>query len=105
MMRKKEIELVQALKKLEKMLKETPDNKEAVMLYKTFLKSFLRTKTNSIPLPSVEVMSVIKRKKPTIFSLLRKEASYSDVLYYLTSIEVNYQDAERKLAHIINENS
>ncbi|WP_026675025.1 hypothetical protein [Alkalihalobacterium bogoriense] len=104
-MRKKETELVQVLKKLEKMLKETPDKKEAVLLYKTFLKNFLRTKTSSIPLPSVEVMTVIKHKKPTVFSLLRKEASYSDVLYYLTNIEAKYQDAERKLAHIINENS
>ncbi|WP_078557169.1 hypothetical protein [Bacillus alkalicellulosilyticus] len=86
-----------ALIKFDKLLKETPDNKESVLAFKNFLLGFLRIKPKGASLPTVEVMTILKQEKPIVFSHLRKLSAYSFLFDVLTHIDMNPQKARDTL--------
>ncbi|WP_100372825.1 hypothetical protein [Bacillus sp. FJAT-45037] len=95
-MKYNEPDLKEVIKKFELLLK-SPDSIDSLYEFKNFLKNIIRTKPKSLPTPTAEFMSIIQRKKPVVFKLLKQQAQQSMYLYILTDINMNYEDAERNL--------
>lgn len=96
-----EPELKVALNKFEKMLNEYPDDfNKSVLPFKNFLKGFLRIKTTTIELPTIEVMAILKHEKPNTFYSIKKNFQHDLLFDLLTHLEMEYMEARKKLSEI-----
>ncbi|MCL7748446.1 hypothetical protein [Halalkalibacter alkaliphilus] len=100
MMNAKEPELINALQQFDELIMETPDERKFVLTFKEFIITLLKTKTTTVTIPIVEVMTVIKTKKPLVFSILKKEYDNNIIMNVVTQIDVEYREAYRKLNDI-----
>jgi hypothetical protein len=89
--------LPDALKEFEVLLKKQPDVPDSLPVFNQFIKYFLRTKTGGEPLPSVEVMTIIRNEKPNVFYLLRKQSKTNVVMNMLTNVEMDLEEAKNSL--------
>lgn len=92
-----EPELKELLLTFERLIEKYPDKPESVYAFKNFLRQLVRVKPTKLPVPTGEIMSIIHQKKPLVFSLLRKQASDNPFLYFLTDIQMKYEQAETSL--------
>jgi hypothetical protein len=89
-----EPELKDALNKFEKLLQDhSDDDLKSVVTFKSFIRNFLRVRTNSVVLPTSEVMTILKHEKPNIFFHLRKNFQSEPLFDLLTQLEVDYHKA------------
>ncbi|OIJ16198.1 hypothetical protein BKP35_04260 [Anaerobacillus arseniciselenatis] len=93
----KENELKKAIIDFEELIETTPDEKSSLAGYNNFLRGFLRIRDAKYSLPSAEVMTIIKSKKPTIFYFLKKLAAQNPTLQILTELEIDYNKAVERL--------
>jgi hypothetical protein len=93
-----EPELKDALNRFDKLLKDHhEDNLKSVVSFKSFIRNFLRVRTNSIVLPTSEIMTIIKHERPNIYSHLKRNLQSEPLFELLTQIEVGYDNALNKL--------
>jgi len=90
------------LKKFNKMLEDYPDHADSVSYFVNFLRLFLRVKPSKINLPTVEIMTIIKFEKPTVFYKMRKLAKYDFNLEFLTGLQMEHTKARENLKNIWN---
>lgn len=88
------------IKKFEELIEKVDDDKMNVPIYINFLRGFLRTKDPNHPLPSAEIMTIIKKEKPTIFYYLKKQAGQNPSLEILTQLEINFDLAVERLEQL-----
>lgn len=92
--------LSDALYEFDVLLKKNPDVPQSLPVFTQFLRYFLRTKTGGEPLPSVEVMTILKNEKPNIFSLIRKQSKHNMVMNMLTNVEMDVEEATSRLGQL-----
>lgn len=89
----KEVEIINAINRFEILIRDYPDDPKSTFAFKNFIKYFITIKPTCSNLPTSEVMAILKKEKPNIFYSLRKQASNTNYLYFLTNIEMNYDVA------------
>ncbi|MGO4890271.1 hypothetical protein ACJ2A9_21190 [Anaerobacillus sp. MEB173] len=100
-MKLQEPELKCALIQFESLMRELPDRRESLPQFKKFILFFLRIKTRSVPLPTSEIMSILKREKPTLFSIMRRELSNNLIFNIITHIDAEYWGAKKRLNELL----
>src|SRR5690606_18408743 len=95
-----EPELKAALKNFEKLLEEQPDDITAIIPVKNFLKNFIRIRCKSFNIPTSEIMSVLKHKKPTLHYHLKSTSANDPTFHILTNINMDYEKATQRLEEI-----
>ncbi|MFB5664369.1 hypothetical protein [Alteribacillus sp. HJP-4] len=95
-------DVVKAIDKFYTMLDFYTDNTYAVPKFKNFFRFFLRLEGDSRPLPSLELMAVLKEKKPTVFYYLKKDGANDKVIGILTDSPMSYEIAEKRINHYID---
>ncbi|MFB4164947.1 hypothetical protein ACE1TI_14225 [Alteribacillus sp. JSM 102045] len=98
-------ELTQAIEKFLHMIETYPDEKHSVQPFKNFLRYFLRIETKDEPLPTLEIMSVLKSAKPTIFYYLREQGNTDMMLSVLTNAPISVEVAKKRLNQYISSDS
>lgn len=86
-------DLKTVLDKFEKVMKKEPDHKSSLPIFINFFRGFLRTRDPRHSLPSAEIISIIKKEKPTVFYFLKKQALQNPSLQLLTELEMDYDKA------------
>lgn len=95
MSRENELKLI--IEKFDQLINTLPDNNNSVPSFINFLRGFLRTRDQNHALPSAELMTILKKQKPTVFYLLKKQAIKNPSLELLTQLEINYDTAVERL--------
>ncbi|BAU29702.1 hypothetical protein DFP93_10679 [Aneurinibacillus soli] len=85
------------------LLEKYPDKSEHLVIFRNFLKLFLRSKTSNGVLATVEVMTVLKHERPVVFSMLKKQANMDSVLNLLIQLEMDIEEARKRLHDIVNQ--
>lgn len=98
---KDQTELQNSINKLFDILKQYPDSPKKTYDFIAFLKSFLRIKSTK-PLPTIEVMTLIRHRKPIVFSNLRRMAPNNQMLEILTELSMDIESAEERLNNLLN---
>ncbi|QOY37639.1 tetratricopeptide repeat protein [Anaerobacillus isosaccharinicus] len=97
----KEQELSEALKHFRDLLTKYPDSNDNFFHFQSFIRKFLRVKTDKVTLPTSEIMAVIKYERPTIFRTIKGVANKDNTLYFLTHIDMDYDRAQERLNDLI----
>lgn len=71
------------------------DEKKDVFEVIDYLNGLLRTKT-TIP-PTVEIVTVLKRRKPILFQFVKKSIAPSSPLQLIMNLEMDYDEAVHRL--------
>jgi hypothetical protein len=91
-------DLSQAIQKFEDLLEKHPDSPHSMSVFTQFIKTFLRTNTKDEVLPTIEIMTVLKHKKPLIFTLIKKGSSQKNIVMdMITHIDVDLDEALQRL--------
>ena len=93
-------ELKVNIEKFYKLMEIHPDTPNSAFDFVVFLRSFLRTKSQ-LPLPTTEIMTVLKVNKPAVFFSLRGMAKQNDMLGFLTALSTDFEEAEQKLKNLL----
>ncbi|WP_025027328.1 hypothetical protein [Caldalkalibacillus mannanilyticus] len=94
-------ELIKAIKDFESLLEKHPDDSKSVHAFNHFLRYFLRIKTKAnCNLPSIEIMTILKHRKPVVYMLMRRQAQKSGALGMLTYLEMDLEEANRRIDEI-----
>lgn len=99
-MNKNTDELSNYIKKLFSILDKVPDEADSTVIFVNFLRNFLRLKTKD-PIPTIEVMTIIKHQKPTIFYNMRKLSKLDPILEVLTNISMDLEKAEERIEALL----
>lgn len=83
------------------LLEEYPDRSENLVVFRNFLKLFLRSKMFSEIVIAAKILTVLKHEKPFIFSLLKKQANADIVLSLLIELEMDIKEARQRLHDIL----
>jgi hypothetical protein len=94
-------ELKNSIRKFNCLLEGQPDDSNSVFEFISFLRYFLRIKAKD-PIPTIEVMTLIKEYKPTVFNTLKQMSKKNDRLLFLTELSMGVNIAEERLNKIIN---
>ncbi|WP_018924398.1 hypothetical protein [Salsuginibacillus kocurii] len=73
-------ELLSYIQTFEKMLDKTPDEERSLHEFVKLYRGLIRLKPKECTIPMIEITSVLKVKKPTVFHALRKHGK-SDPFY------------------------
>ncbi|WP_416150761.1 hypothetical protein ACM26V_07285 [Salipaludibacillus sp. HK11] len=95
-MKKVDEDLLNQMIKYEKMLADLEDNAAAFPEFRSFFRLLLRTKHPTLSLPVIELISLLKKKKPTVFYYLRQEAKKDFMLSILTGNLMSAEQAEKR---------
>jgi hypothetical protein len=82
------------------LLQNYPDDSGSTLVFGRFLRAFLRTNTCKEVLPTIEVMTLIKEHKPTIFHTMKKLSEKDSMLAILTGLSMDSSEAENRLQSI-----
>lgn len=93
-------ELKIQIKKFYILLQKYPDIPESAYDFVSFFRYFLRLKSQE-PLPTIEIMTVLKKNKPIVFFILRQMAKKNDTLGFLTGLSMEFEEAEQKLQKLL----
>ncbi|WP_227936038.1 hypothetical protein [Alkalihalobacillus deserti] len=96
----KEPELKAVLNQFDTLILETPDHRQNVPVFKRFITRLLKTQTYIVTLPIEEVMTIMKQKKPLVFAALRRDYSSIITIEIVTHINMEYQQAYRRLSDL-----
>lgn len=94
--------MMKVLEEYEDLLAKYPDEPKSLPVFNQFFKLFLRTNTKGKPLPSIEVMAILKSQKPLVFSLMRKQSKNNLVMDMLTHVDLDYEEAKERLNQFCN---
>jgi hypothetical protein len=92
--------LKRTIRKFYNLLKKYPDHSDSAYDFVIFLRSFLRLKSQE-PLPTIQVMTVLKEKKPVVFIALKKMSKQNDTLRFLIGLSMEFEVAEKNLQTIL----
>jgi hypothetical protein len=83
------------------LIKTIPDNDEQLTIQKflRFLQGLLRIK-QVVP-PTVEIMTVVKNRKPVLYHGARRTVLKSSNLYMLFQVDMNYELAQERLSQYV----
>lgn len=84
------------------LLEKYSDNPNNADIFINFIRLFLRTKLSGTMLPTVELMSLIKKEKPEIFAAIRQRGKYDLLLEFVTGIHMDTDNAEEKLKRYLS---
>ncbi|MBH0175355.1 hypothetical protein IHV09_17425 [Fictibacillus sp. 23RED33] len=93
-------ELIDSLLKLQELLDTVPDTVEAIPAFTQYIRSFLRIKPTGRTLPTIEIMTMIKKRKPNLYQLLKRHSN-DDMLSMLTNLGMDYELAKTKIERIL----
>jgi hypothetical protein len=93
-------ELIDSLMKLQELLDTQPDTVDSIPVFTNYIRSFLRIKPMGRTLPTIEIMTLLKKRKPNMFYLL-KRYSKDDIMTMLTYLDMDYHKAEMKIERIL----
>ena len=94
-------ELKKSIQRFYDLLKKHPDNPEVAYDFVVYLRSFLKVQSK-IPLPTIEIMTLLKKYRPNVFYALRKMAKNNLMLNILTELPMESKAAEEKLEKLLN---
>lgn len=95
-----EQKIAKAIEEFYTFLDKYPDEPKSLSIFMRFLKEFLKIPTKNQTLPTIEIMTVLKQRKPIIFSIMRRQTN--NVLYnILTQVEMELEVAEQKLNELL----
>jgi hypothetical protein len=83
------------------MLDSVPDSPESFLKFTSFLRSFLRVKSES-SLPTIEIMTVLKKSKPIVFNTLRKNVNQYEMLSFLIELSMEENVAMSNLKSFLD---
>ena len=86
------------------MLNNYTDHPDSTAIFLGFIRNFLRIKTK-MPLPTIELMTLLKKHKPSVFMTLRKMAKTNILLSFLTDLSMEIEEAEQRLKEIMENES
>jgi hypothetical protein len=89
-------ELKSCLKVFFELLEECPDQSKYADEFLRFLRSFMKINVKG-PLPIIEIMTIIKAYKPTVFFNLKKMANQNMLLRILTEESMELKKAKKRL--------
>jgi len=92
-------ELKNGIHQFYEILNKYPDEIKYTHDYVFFLKSFLKIQCQSLPL--TELMTLIKHKKPNIFSGIRRLSDKNIMLNILSELSTDIESAQNSLEKII----
>lgn len=93
-------ELIDSLLKLQELLDTLPDTVESIPAFTQYIRSFLRIRPTGRTLPTIEMMTLIKRRKPNLYQLFKKHSN-DDMLSMLTNLDMDYELAQTKVERIL----
>ncbi|WP_100331310.1 hypothetical protein [Bacillus xiapuensis] len=93
-------ELKKSIQRFYGLLKKYPDNANSAYDFNAFLRSFLKIQSKT-PLPTIEIMTLIKETKPNVFQALRKMARKNLMLNILTELSTDRESAEKNLEKLL----
>jgi hypothetical protein len=89
-------ELKSWIRRFYDLLEEYPDRSKNAAEFLSFLRDFLKIRVKD-PLPIVEIMTIIKEYKPTVFFTLKKMANKNIMLQILTESSMESRVANNRL--------
>ncbi|RJS59419.1 hypothetical protein [Bacillus sp. PK3_68] len=93
-------ELRTSIKRFYSLMESYSDTPDSAFDFIVFLRSFLRIKS-PLPLPTTEIMTVLKVNKPAVFFSLREMSKRNDILEFLTALSMDFEKAEQKLQDLL----
>ncbi|MBU9722726.1 MULTISPECIES: hypothetical protein [Bacillaceae] len=93
--------LLTTINKFMSMLNTLEDSKKSYGEFRNLLRLLIRLQNNKHTIPVVEVVSLIKAKKPNIFYLLRREAEIDTNLSIIISTTIAEEQAEQRVNSLI----
>ena len=94
------VSLLDSLELFEKLLDELPDTAESVPEFLKFLRYFFRNKHPKFPLPSIEIISIIRQVKPTVFYFLRKQSTRDPILQMVIDLHIDVKHAQERIQEL-----
>jgi len=82
------------------LLKKYPDAAESAYDFVAYLRSFLKIKSKA-PLPTIEIMTLIKHNKPNVFYALRQMSKKNIMLDILVGLSTDIKSAEERLEGLL----
>jgi hypothetical protein len=96
----KKMNLYDSLKNFETMLQKLPDNSNSTFDFYRFFRSLQLINNDSIPF--VELGTILKKKKPTVFSELRKQFGDNNLINIITSVDMDLDEAEFNIKKVMD---
>lgn len=93
-------ELIDSLIKFQQLLNTHPDTVDSIPVFTNYIRSFLRIKPMGRTLPTIEIMTLLKKEKPQMFYLLKRH-SKDDIMTMLTYLNMDYDQAQIKIERIL----
>jgi hypothetical protein len=78
------------------LLESVPDEPSSSTNFISFLRGFLRVRSES-PLPTIEVMTVLKNSKPIVYTTLRNASNKYEMLQFLMELSMEENEANNNL--------
>lgn len=78
------------------LIESIPDTPNSSLEVISFLRGFLRIQSTST-LPTIEVMTLLKKYKPNIFTILRKNTNKYEMLQFLIELSMDQIEADNNL--------
>jgi hypothetical protein len=94
-------ELKIKIKEFYNLLESVQDTPGSSLEFIAFLRTFLRVQSES-PLPTIEVMTLLKKHKPNIFTALRNNTNHYQMLQFLTELQMDETEAENNINTLLN---
>ncbi|MED0680113.1 hypothetical protein P4S83_13005 [Aneurinibacillus thermoaerophilus] len=102
-MRRKMYRVVDAIVDFYKLLEKHHDESQHYYIFTSFFKGLLREKAIGETLPIIELITILKHEKPTIFFTMKKQKEHW--LDIISSVELDIEEAKERLKRMIDENS
>jgi hypothetical protein len=96
-MEREENEIKLFLSKFNAMLELLDDDRKNADEFARFLRLFLRVKPRTHSLPMMEVMTVLKYRKPYVFESIKARGKNESYFQFLTGITTDLRTAEKNL--------
>ncbi|MDZ5471299.1 hypothetical protein SM124_06020 [Bacillus sp. 31A1R] len=93
-------ELLLSIKKFEMLLEKYKDDKRNTFEFFSYFKSLHRIQTTFDYIPILELGTILKNEKPTIYFELRNYATHSHVIELITTVDMDLDEATAKIEHI-----
>lgn len=100
-MTKESVELKKSIKLFYNLLEKYSDEPDSAYEFLVFLRNLLKIQSET-PLPTIEIMTLIKQYKPLVFYELRKMSNTNLMLEILTELSMDVGAAEKKLKDLID---
>jgi hypothetical protein len=94
-------ELKIKIKQFYNLLESVPDIPSSSLEFISFLRTFLRVQSES-SLPTIEVMTVLKKSKPIVFTTLRNSSNKYEMLQFLIELSMEENEADDNLKYLLN---